>query len=94
MKNSTLGIYGVPVVNETPEMSRRNEAGHRKERRLPVKKSRSLKVCESSGYKYRPTPTLMLKGQWLEQWGFDIDTPVTVECANGKLVIRPIPAVS
>lgn len=29
----------------------------------------------------------MLKGQWLRELGFEEDTPITVECAGGKLVI-------
>lgn len=31
------------------------------------KDKRDLKVCEQSGYRYKPTPTLMLKGAWLEE---------------------------
>ena len=51
------------------------------------KDKRVLKVCEQSGYRYKPTPTLMLKGAWLEEWGFTANMPVTVQCEEGKLVI-------
>ena len=30
------------------------------------KKDRKLRVYEQSGYRYKPTPVIMLKGQWLE----------------------------
>lgn len=51
------------------------------------KDKRALKVCEQSGYNYKPTPAIMLKGAWLEDWGFTKNTPVTVLCEEGKLVI-------
>ena len=34
------------------------------------KEYRELKVLEQSGYQYKPTPTITLKGQWLEELGF------------------------
>ena len=51
------------------------------------KDKRDLKVCEQSGYRYKPTPMLMLKGAWLEEWGFTANMPVTVQCEEGKLII-------
>ena len=53
------------------------------------KKTRSLKVCAQSGYNYKDTPAIMLKGQWLKEMGFEIGTAVTVTCENGKLIITP-----
>ena len=58
------------------------------------KDKRQLKVCEQSGYRYKPTPTLMLKGGWLEEWGFTASTPVTIQCEEGKLIITPREEVS
>jgi len=52
------------------------------------KANRTMKVCGQSGYQYKPTPTITLKGKWLEEWGFMIDMPVIVQCENGKLTIR------
>ena len=52
-------------------------------------KKRSIKVISQSGYKYRETPTIMLKGQWLKELGFDIGDYVFISCENGKLVITP-----
>lgn len=54
-----------------------------------TKKNRSVKVYGQSGYKYKETPTIMLKGQWLKELGFDIGDYVSVSCENGKLIITP-----
>lgn len=58
------------------------------------KENRKLKVCEQSGYKYKPTPMLMLKGAWLKEWGFTPDMPVSVQCEEGRLVITPLEVVN
>ena len=52
-------------------------------------KKRSIKVYGQSGYKYRETPAILLKGQWLKELGFDIGGYVSVSCENGRLVITP-----
>lgn len=54
-----------------------------------AKKSRSIKICGQSGYRYRETPAIILKGQWLTDWGFEIGDYVSVSCENGRLVITP-----
>lgn len=54
------------------------------------KDKRKLKVCEQSGYRYKPTPALMLKGAWLEEWGFTSNMSVTVQCEEGRLIITPM----
>ena len=54
------------------------------------KEKRKLKVCEQSGYNYKPTPTLMLKGAWLEEWGFTSNMSVSVHCEEGRLIITPL----
>lgn len=48
-----------------------------------------MKVYELSGYKYKPTPTIVLKGQWLKELGFGIGDYISVSCENGRLVITP-----
>lgn len=50
-------------------------------------KKRSIKVYGQSGYKYRETPTIMLKGQCLKEAGFEIGDYISVTCEDGKLVI-------
>ena len=53
------------------------------------KKNRSIKVHAQSGYNYKETPAIILKGQWLKELGFDIGDYISVSCENGKLVITP-----
>lgn len=48
---------------------------------------RELKVIRQNGSGYKPTPTIMLKGQWLKKFGFDFDMPVKVTCRDGEIVI-------
>ena len=50
-------------------------------------KKRSIKVYGQSGYKYRETPTITLKGMWLREAGFDIGDYISVICEDGKLII-------
>ena len=52
-----------------------------------VKSTRNMKVCEVSGYRYRPVPSIQLKGQWLNDFGFRAEDPVSVECREGMLII-------
>ena len=52
-----------------------------------MSKKRSIKVYGQSGYKYRETPTIMPKGMWLKEAGFDIGDYISVTCEDGKIVI-------
>ena len=52
-------------------------------------KKRSIKVYGQSGYKYQETPTIMLKGMWLKELGFNIGDYISVTCEDGRLVITP-----
>ena len=51
------------------------------------KEYRNIKVYEQSGHRYKPTPTIMLKGQWLRELGFEEGAPITVRCEGGRLTI-------
>ena len=51
------------------------------------KKNRKLKVYRTSGYKYENTPTIILKGKWLADCGFDIGEQIDVQCGNQKIII-------
>lgn len=51
------------------------------------KKERKMKVYGQSGYKYKETPTIIIKGDYLDNLGFSVGTPITVECQGGNLVI-------
>ncbi len=59
-----------------------------------VKTTRNLKVIEQSGYRYQATPTVMLKGKWLSEFGFDIGMHVKVECEDGRLIITKEEAIA
>ena len=61
---------------------------------MAFKKFRNMKVCEQSGYKYKAAPTIILKGQWLKDAGFDIGDSITVTCEDGKLIITPREEIS
>ena len=49
----------------------------------------SMKVHAQSGYNYKATPTIILKGNWLRELGFEIGDYITVSCEDGKLIITP-----
>ncbi|MCL6315859.1 type I toxin-antitoxin system SymE family toxin [Pectobacterium atrosepticum] len=38
---------------------------------------------------YSRSPSLHLKGDWLEAAGFGMDTPVVITVEQGQLLIRP-----
>ena len=48
---------------------------------------RELKVYGQSGYKYQDTPTIVLKGKWLEYAGFKIGTNYKVLITENQLHI-------
>ena len=50
-------------------------------------KKRTLRVYGTSGYNYKETPTIMLKGQWLKEFGFEPGQYFEVQCEDGKLTI-------
>lgn len=52
-----------------------------------IKKNRKMKVYAQSGYHYKDTATIILKGAWLAALGFEPGTPINVECDGGRLVI-------
>lgn len=56
---------------------------------MKAKRFRNMKVYNASGYQYKNTPTIILKGEWLKEAGFDIGNLIQVECADGKLIITP-----
>jgi len=51
---------------------------------------RKIKVNATSGYQYKSVPTLMLKGDYLNSFGFSIDTKVSVLLENERIIITPI----
>lgn len=59
----------------------------KKHKESTARTERQLKVHESSGYKYKPTPSILLKGDWLKAAGFNSGDYVNVICEDGKLTI-------
>lgn len=57
---------------------------------MAYKEYRKMKVYEQTGYQYKRTPSIILKGQWLSELGFDIGQQIEVKCENGRLVITKI----
>lgn len=53
------------------------------------KNMRTVKIYGMSGYKYQATPTIMLKGKWLEELRFEIGDYISVSCEDGKIIITP-----
>lgn len=51
------------------------------------KNKRTLKVYGMSRYRYNNTPTIMMKGKWLEHFGFKVGQEYQVDCKDGKLII-------
>jgi toxic protein SymE len=49
-----------------------------------------MKVYEMSGFQYKPTPTIVLKGQWLSQFGFKAGDNIDVRCEEGKLTVTKV----
>lgn len=55
---------------------------------LPME--RKIKVKDTNGYKYQSVPTLQLKGKYLNDFGFPINTPVSVVLEQEKITIIPV----
>lgn len=53
---------------------------------MAFKEQKELKVYEMSGREYKPTPTIILKGQWLKELSFVPGEKMNVQC-EGALTI-------
>ena len=49
---------------------------------------RKFKVYEQSGHNYKPTPTITLKGLWLEELGFGAGTCRKVRGEEGPALVH------
>ncbi len=59
-----------------------------KQRKLKVRKGHWDYILKSTpGGGNRTTPFILLKGIWLEQAGFTVDTPVCIAVDEGRLSI-------
>lgn len=56
---------------------------------MKEKKIRRLKVYgQSNGYNYQDVPTIVLKGKWLGNMGFNIGNHVIIELEDEIITIR------
>ena len=53
---------------------------------MAYKKYREMKVYEARGY-HKQTPSIVLKGKWLSELGFNIGEQIEVKCEDGRLII-------
>lgn len=76
------------IKNFDAEIVRKKEAKRNNVADDPTERMRKLKVYEASGYSGKTTPTIILKGNWLDSWGFEAGDQIEVtKEKNGKLTI-------
>lgn len=49
-----------------------------------------MKIHGTSAYHYKQVPTLILKGDYLKDFGFNIDTKVSVRLEQERIIIIPL----
>lgn len=54
---------------------------------IQTEKGQAGSTFTSYGYRYTNTPAIVLKGQWLKEFGFDKGEKIVVHCEDGKLTI-------
>lgn len=54
------------------------------------KTERELTVYGMGGYGSKETPTIMMKGQWLQKFGFEIGDKYHVSCKKGKIILTAL----
>ena len=53
-------------------------------------KERNLKVYNQSRNGYSNIPTILLKGHWLKEFGFNMGDQVILICNNDEILIRKV----
>lgn len=53
-------------------------------------KERNLKVYNQSRNGYSNIPTILLKGHWLKEFGFNMGDQVILICNEDEIIIRKI----
>ena len=51
---------------------------------------RNIKVRATNDAKYNDTPTILLKGKYLENLGYSINTPLEVTILDDKIIIEKV----
>lgn len=57
---------------------------------MAMKKSRMMKIYGQSGYRYKATPTIMLKGQWLKDLGLILEITFRSDVRTASLSSLPM----
>lgn len=52
-----------------------------------TRQERNLKVHGFEGRSYSDPPEIRLKGKWLSEFGFSVNTKITVACYENQLII-------
>ena len=88
-RHMVMRIENIVVMNAIlqADSGKKNNESRRTHYMAAFKKERKMKVYAQSGYHYKDTATIILKGAWLETLGFEPGTPINVECDGGRLVI-------
>ena len=53
-------------------------------------KERNLKVYNQSRNGYSNIPTILLKGHWLKEFGFNMGDQMILICNNEEIIIRKV----
>ena len=53
-------------------------------------KERNLKLYKQSRNGYSNIPTILLKGHWLKEFGFNMGDQVILICNNDEIIIRKV----
>ena len=51
-------------------------------------KTRKLKVYNQSRGNYSNIPTIILKGHWIKEFGFEIGTKIKVICSDKTIMLK------
>ena len=51
------------------------------------KTERELKVYGHKNSWYEEPPTIMMKGKWLQEYGFEVGQKYHVQCEQGRLIL-------
>ena len=78
----------VQIKNHDDYVLEQEQLKKQREEQVPEQETRHLKAYETGGYNSKPTPTIVLKGEWLKNWGFDAGDKLNIVCeGNGKLTV-------
>ena len=75
------------IIQRKSILSQKLKNQQKEKKPMAYKKYREMKVYEASGYQYKRTLSIVLKGQWLSELGFDIGEQIEVKCEDGRLII-------